>query len=155
LGNDAVDNSIEFEVSTRQQFLTDDTYNQSETPSFNNEVSNNEVTGNFTETAKEEESYTIFTRKIEDPVVNQATDAAKSLEDRKKILAQLSNRSMGRNYSDLEKEPAYMRAGMNLNNNVSSSNDKQLSRYTVNESGTDFSRPEIKRNNSFLTDKPD
>jgi cell division protein FtsZ len=157
LGTDAVDNSIEFEVSTRQQFLTDDTYNQSEAPAFNNEVSNSEVTNNFSveTTNKEEESYTIFTRKIEDPVVNPVTDAAKSLEDRKKILAQLSNRSMGRNYSDLEKEPAYMRAGMNLNNNVASSNDKQLSRYTVNESGTDFSRPEIKRNNSFLTDKPD
>jgi len=78
----------------------------------------------------------------------------KELTDRKKILNQLSFRTMNKqNMSELENTPAYLRKGIELNNSLPSE-ESHASRYTVSEDVLN-QRPEIKKGNSFLHDNVD
>lgn len=54
--------------------------------------------------------------------------------------------------ADLEKQPAYVRRNVSLSS-VSASDESQISRYTLNESGDN--KAQIKSNNSFLHDNVD
>ncbi len=107
------------------------------------------------EETEESQSFFVIKRSFEEPVVETVNDANKELDYRKQMLQQLSRNSMRKNLSELENTPAFERAGKTIINNHVSENDVSLSRYSVTESGTEYSRPEIKNDNTFLHDKAD
>jgi cell division protein FtsZ len=55
--------------------------------------------------------------------------------------------------SELESTPAYLRKGIEINNNLPSE-ESHASRFTISEDVVN-QRPEIKKNNSFLHDNVD
>jgi cell division protein FtsZ len=78
----------------------------------------------------------------------------KDLTDRKKILNQLSHRSLNRNnLKDIEDNPAYLRKNIQINNSLPSE-EKHMSDFTL---GADFdsNKPLFRKNNTFLEDLPD
>ena len=76
------------------------------------------------------------------------------LADRKKILAQLSMRSLNKqNINELENTPAYLRKGVDIDNKLIST-EKNYSQYTISQDNIN-QRPEIRKNNSFLEDNVD
>lgn len=106
---------------------------------------------------KEEESFVVFNVKsyetnTTEPASKAALDA--QLNDRKRILSQLSYRSLNKgNMNELESTPAYLRKGVEVQNQMHS-NTSDLSRFTIGED-TINQRPEVKKNNSFLHDNVD
>ncbi len=75
-------------------------------------------------------------------------------EERIKRLKNLSMKlSNPNNVVDLEKEPAYMRRGVDLDD-VPHSSESNLSNYTLSKDGIN-DKPELKQNNSFLHDQVD
>ena len=106
---------------------------------------------------KEEESYVVFNVKsyetnTVEPVSKVALD--QQLNDRKRILSQLSYRSLNKgNMTELESTPAYLRKGVEVETTMHS-NTSDLSRFTIGED-TINQRPEVKKNNSFLHDNVD
>lgn len=77
-------------------------------------------------------------------------------ERRKKILKDLSYKWGNPNsIHEMENEPAFKRRGVDLDNTRHSSED-QVSRFTLKEDkSTGESRPEIRKNNSYLHDNVD
>lgn len=78
----------------------------------------------------------------------------KDLTDRKKILNQLSHRSLNRNnLKDIEDTPAYLRKNIQINNSLPSE-EKHMSDFTL---GADYdsNKPLFRKNNTFLEDLPD
>jgi cell division protein FtsZ len=105
---------------------------------------------------KEEESFVVFNVKSYENTVEPVSKAAldQQLTDRKRILSQLSYRSLNKgNMTELESTPAYLRKGVEVQNTMHS-NTSDLSRFTVSED-TLNQRPEVKKNNSFLHDNVD
>ena len=105
---------------------------------------------------KEEDSFVVFNVKsyetTNEPESKAALDA--QLHDRKRILSQLSYRSLNKgNMNELESTPAYLRKGVEVQNQMHS-NTSDLSRFTIGED-TINQRPEVKKNNSFLHDNVD
>jgi len=106
---------------------------------------------------KEEESFVVFNVKsyetnTNEPVSKEVLD--QQLNDRKRILSQLSYRSLNKgNLNELESTPAYLRKGVEVQNTMHS-NTSDLSRFTISED-TVNQRPEVKKNNSFLHDNVD
>ena len=105
---------------------------------------------------KEEESYVVFNVKsyenTTEPVSKVALD--QQLNDRKRILSQLSYRSLNKgNMTELESTPAYLRKGVEVENTMHS-NTSELSRFSIGED-TINQRPEVRKNNSFLHDNVD
>jgi cell division protein FtsZ len=106
---------------------------------------------------KEEESFVVFNVKsyetqMNEPVSKATLDA--QLNDRKRILSQLSYRSLNKNnMTEMESTPAYLRKGVEVQNTMHS-NTSDLSRFTIGED-TINQRPEVKKNNSFLHDNVD
>lgn len=114
-----------------------------------------EVTSNIGE-EKEEESYVVFNVKsyenTTEPVSKVTLD--QQLNDRKRILSQLSYRSLNKgNMAELESTPAYLRKGVEVENTMHS-NNTELSRFSIGED-TINQRPEVRKNNSFLHDNVD
>jgi cell division protein FtsZ len=106
---------------------------------------------------KEEESFVVFNVKsyetnTNEPVSKTALD--QQLNDRKRILSQLSYRSLNKNnMTEMESTPAYLRKGVEVQNTMHS-NTSDLSRFSIGED-TINQRPEVKKNNSFLHDNVD
>ena len=106
---------------------------------------------------KEEESFVVFNVKsyetnTNEPVSKEVLD--QQLNDRKRILSQLSYRSLNKgNMTEMENTPAYLRKGVEVQNTMHS-NTSDLSRFTIGED-TVNQRPEVKKNNSFLHDNVD
>jgi cell division protein FtsZ len=106
---------------------------------------------------KEEESFVVFNVKsyetnTNEPISKEILD--QQLNDRKRILSQLSYRSLNKgNLNELESTPAYLRKGVEVQNTMHS-NTSDLSRFTIGED-TVNQRPEVKKNNSFLHDNVD
>ncbi|MBS1624903.1 MAG: cell division protein FtsZ [Bacteroidetes bacterium] len=106
---------------------------------------------------KEEENFVVFNVKsyetaANEPVSKESLD--RQLNDRKRILSQLSYRSMNKgNMNEMESTPAYLRKGVEVQNTMHS-NNTDLSRYSIGED-TMNQRPEVKKNNSFLHDNVD
>jgi len=106
---------------------------------------------------KEEESFVVFNVKsyensISEPASKASLDA--QLNDRKRILSQLSYRSLNKgNLNELESTPAYLRKGVEVQNQTHS-NTSDTSRFTIGED-TINDRPVVKKNNSFLHDNVD
>jgi len=115
-----------------------------------------EIVSNIGE-EKEEESFVVFNVKsyetnAAEPVSKAALD--QQLNDRKRILSQLSYRSLNKgNLNELETTPAYLRKGVEVQNTLHS-NTSELSRFSIGED-TINQRPEVKKNNSFLHDNVD
>jgi cell division protein FtsZ len=107
--------------------------------------------------AKEDENFVVFNVKsyethATEPVSKETLD--RQLNDRKRILSQLSYRSLNKgNMNELEATPAYLRKGVEVQNTMHSSTS-DLSRFTIGED-TVNQRPEVKKNNSFLHDNVD
>jgi cell division protein FtsZ len=106
---------------------------------------------------KEEESFVVFNVKSYETNTNESISKAtldSQLHDRKRILSQLSYRSLNKgNLTELESTPAYLRKGVEVQNQMHS-NTSDLSRFTIGED-TINQRPEVKKNNSFLHDNVD
>jgi cell division protein FtsZ len=106
---------------------------------------------------KEEESFVVFNVKsYENNAVETVSQESQDrvLNDRKRILSQLSYRSLNKgNMNELETTPAYLRKGVEVQNTMHS-NNTDLSRYTIGED-TINQRPEVRKNNSFLHDNVD
>ena len=106
---------------------------------------------------KEEESFVVFNVKsYENNAVETVSQESQDrvLNDRKRILSQLSYRSLNKgNMNELETTPAYLRKGVEVQNTMHS-NSTDLSRYTIGED-TVNQRPEVRKNNSFLHDNVD
>jgi cell division protein FtsZ len=106
---------------------------------------------------KEEESFVVFNVKsyetnTNEPVSKASLDA--QLNDRKRILSQLSYRSLNKgNMTEMENTPAYLRKGVEVQNTMHS-NTSEMSRFTIGEDSIN-QRPEVKKNNSFLHDNVD
>ncbi|MBS1596016.1 MAG: cell division protein FtsZ [Bacteroidetes bacterium] len=106
---------------------------------------------------KEEENFVVFNVKsyetsANEPVSKESLD--RQLNDRKRILSQLSYRSMNKgNMNEMESTPAYLRKGVEVQNTMHS-NNTDLSRYSIGEDSMN-QRPEVKKNNSFLHDNVD
>lgn len=106
---------------------------------------------------KEEENFVVFNVKsyetsANEPVSKESLD--RQLNDRKRILSQLSYRSMNKgSMNEMESTPAYLRKGLEVQNTMHS-NNTDLSRYSIGEDSMN-QRPEVKKNNSFLHDNVD
>lgn len=106
---------------------------------------------------KEEENFVVFNVKsyetsANEPVSKESLD--RQLNDRKRILSQLSYRSMNKgSMNEMESTPAYLRKGVEVQNTMHS-NNTDLSRYSIGEDSMN-QRPEVKKNNSFLHDNVD
>jgi cell division protein FtsZ len=84
----------------------------------------------------------------------QEEKQVQDLQDRKRILNQLSIRSLSRqNMEELESTPAYLRKNIELNSSLPSQ-EKNVSRFTLSHD-IESDRPIIRRNNSFLDDNVD
>jgi len=138
----------------------------SETVSFEFEVNHETALPQVDEELHEEETFTTVQKNDveEDYVVTNVKKyelpetpifaAEKELTDRKRILNQYNFRTMNRqNMSELESTPAYLRKGIEINNNLPSE-ESHASRFTISEDMVN-QRPEIKKNNSFLHDNVD
>ena len=116
-----------------------------------------ENTESVTGQEKEEESFVVFNVKSYE--TSQSEEISKGnleqqLNDRKRILSQLSYRSLNKgNMSELETTPAYLRKGVEVQNTMHS-NTTELSRFSIGEDPLN-QRPEVKKNNSFLHDNVD
>ena len=105
---------------------------------------------------KEEESFVVFNVKSYENTVEPVSKVAldQQLNDRKRILSQLSYRSLNKgNMTELESTPAYLRKGVEVQNTMHS-NTSELSRFSIGED-TVNQRPEVRKNNSFLHDNVD
>ena len=106
---------------------------------------------------KEEESFVVFNVKSYETNTNEPISKAsldQQLNDRKRILSQLSYRSLNKgNMTELESTPAYLRKGVEVQNTMHSS-ASDLSRFSIGEDSM-TQRPEVKKNNSFLHDNVD
>jgi cell division protein FtsZ len=105
---------------------------------------------------KEEDSFVVFNVKSYETTNEPESKAnlESQLHDRKRILSQLSYRSLNKgNMNELESTPAYLRKGVEVQNQMHS-NTSDLSRFTIGED-TINQRPEVKKNNSFLHDNVD
>ncbi len=106
---------------------------------------------------KEEESFVVFNVKSYETSTKEPDSRAsldQQLNDRKRILSQLSYRSLNKgNMTELESTPAYLRKGVEVQNTMHS-NASELSRFTIGEDSIN-QRPEVKKNNSFLHDNVD
>jgi cell division protein FtsZ len=150
------ENVFEFEVSRDEQVIQ-----QEEIVQQTEEVVEETMTTTVNPVAekKEEDEFQIYTVKSYETETTSnvsGSELNKQLDDRKKILAGLSYRfgSKG-NVNELENEPAYKRKGIEVDNSNSYSTGNDVSRFSVSENGFDQSRPEIKKNNSFLHDNVD
>ena len=95
------------------------------------------------------------------PEVNEArlsqAEHQKRVEDRVMKVRELNQRLRTPNgLSDLEREPAYKRKNIQLNDSTAST-DTNISRYTLNEETDENGdrRVELKRNNPYLHDNVD
>ncbi len=80
-------------------------------------------------------------------------DLQQQIKEREERLKSLSIQlKTPEGLADLEKQPAYVRRKVNLNP-VPASNESQVSRFTLNETGD--KKTQIKSNNSFLHDNVD
>ena len=106
---------------------------------------------------KEEESFVVFNVKsyeTNNVEVASTANLDQQLKDRKRILSQLSYRSLNKgNMNELETTPAYLRKGVEVQNTMHS-NTTEISRYTIGEDSIN-QRPEVRKNNSFLHDNVD
>lgn len=135
---------MEFEVSRDEQNITEE---ETET----NVVEETAEVTVTPQSDKTEDEITVYTKRGYTETSQQNPHLS---DDRKKVLAGLSYRfGHKQKIEEMEQEPAYKRKGIELSNNKNYSAAADLSRYTVGND--DLSRPEIKRNNSFLHDKPD
>ncbi len=162
--DDVSENTIEFELGLESSLINETNENVVEQEMLNVETEQNileeqpleeYISQEIEEKNQESEPFIVFKRSYEEPVVETADEASQALDYRKQMLQQLSRNSMKKNLAELENTPAYERAGKTIINNHVSENNLSLSRYSVTESGTEYSRPEIKNDNTFLHDKAD
>jgi len=162
--NDVSDNTIEFELGLESSLINETNEGVVEEEMLNVESEQNileeqpleEYTSQeIVEKNQESEPFIVFKRSYDEPVLETANEASQALDYRKQMLQQLSRNSMKKNLTELENTPAYERAGKTIINNHVSENNLSLSRFSVTESGTEYSRPEIKNDNTFLHDKAD
>jgi len=105
---------------------------------------------------KVEEEYIVRNAKHYEVTPVQPTNELqeKELVDRKKILHQLSTKSLNKsNLKEIESTPAYLRKNIEINNTLPSEARSQ-SRYTLSND-IESDKPLFKRNNSFLYDNVD
>jgi cell division protein FtsZ len=102
-----------------------------------------------------DEEFTVTNVKQYEPTpMYQEEKQVQDLQDRKRILNQLSIRSLSRqNMEELESTPAYLRKNIELNSSLPSQ-EKNVSRFTLSHD-IESDRPIIRRNNSFLDDNVD
>lgn len=162
--NDVSDNTIEFELGLESSLISETNDGVVEEEMLNVETEQNileeqpleeYISQEIEEKNQESEPFIVFKRSYDEPVLETANEASQALDYRKQMLQQLSRNSMKKNLTELENTPAYERAGKTIINNHVSENNLSLSRFSVTESGTEYSRPEIKNDNTFLHDKAD
>jgi cell division protein FtsZ len=88
----------------------------------------------------------------EQPPTDLMDEQLRKSRDRISKLKALSYKLGNANISDLEKEPAYMRKNVKLDN-VTPSNESEMSRFTL--SNDEEKKTELRQNNSFLHDNVD
>ncbi len=106
--------------------------------------------------AKVEEEYIVRNAKHYEvtPSIPANELQEKELVDRKKILHQLSTKSLNKsNLKEIESTPAYLRKNIEINNTLPSE-ERSQSRYTLSND-IESDKPLFKRNNSFLDDNVD
>ncbi len=109
-----------------------------------------------TVSTKIEEEYVVRNAKhYEVTPINVAKEVQeKELVDRKKILHQLSTKSLNKNnLKEIESTPAYLRKNIEINNSLPSE-ERAISRYTLSND-VESDKPMFKRNNTFLDDNVD
>jgi len=162
--SDVSQNIIEFELGLESSLINETNESVVDEEMLNVETQQNileeqplleYLSQEIEEKNQESEPFIVFKRNYDEPVVETATEASQALDNRKQMLQQLSRNSMKKNLAELENTPAYERAGKTIINNHVSENNLSLSRFSVTESGTEYSRPEIKNDNTFLHDKAD
>jgi len=162
--NDVSDNTIEFELGLESSLVNETNEGIVGEEMLNVETEQNileqqpleqYISQEIEEKNQESEPFIVFKRSYDEPVLETANEASQALDYRKQMLQQLSRNSMKKNLTELENTPAYERAGKTIINNHVSENNLSLSRFSVTESGTEYSRPEIKNDNTFLHDKAD
>lgn len=95
------------------------------------------------------------TKPEDEPMANPVSEAdlQRKIKEREQRLRELSMKlKTPEGLQDLERQPAFVRRNISLNNTPLSS-DSQVSRYTLNE--VEDEKAQIKSNNSFLHDNVD
>ena len=93
----------------------------------------------------------VFSLDDQAPIKDEATEMLERSRERINKLRALSYK-LGNNINELEKQPAYERKNVKLDN-VPHSSENNLSRLTVSED--EEKKTELKQNNSFLHDNVD
>jgi cell division protein FtsZ len=155
------------EEETFNLFTFQDTNEDTVSFDFEMESTINEISENAIEQKEEEEIIPSVSTKVEEEyVVRNAKhyettplETAKELQekelvDRKKILHQLSTKSLNKsNLKEIESTPAYLRKNIEINNTLPSE-ERAISRFTLSND-VESDKPMFKRNNSFLEDNVD
>jgi cell division protein FtsZ len=156
------DNELVYEFETKQELpeeITEEVASThvAETEAIEEKINTPEPEATLTGEEKEEDSFVVFNVKSYEANTigpDSSVDLDLQRKDRKRMLSQLSYRSLNKsNLNELETTPAYQRKGVEVQNTLHS-NASEISRYTIGED-TINQRPEVKKNNSFLHDRPD
>ncbi len=141
--------SVEFEINNN---LSEDEMVESE---LNEDLTSVEENTETPLAVSSEEEFVVTNVKQYEPTsLYQEEKQVQELQDRKRILNQLSIRSLSRqNMEELENTPAYLRKNIELNASLPSE-EKNVSRFTLSHD-IENDRPVIRRNNSFLDDNVD
>jgi len=143
------------EIQTEIPLFQNEPVMKKESAQVEIELEANPLNESFTVTKPVEENRNVKT----EPVVNETSVTESENElmqksmERIKRLRELSTKiKTVQGLTEMEKEPAYMRKNIVLDNVIPSS-ESNISRYTLNEG--EENKGELKTNNSFLHDKPD
>lgn len=160
LENKMEENSIELELTPTPQTVQENLLNEtdesniSENEPFyvtsNEELETGETGNNFQE---EEEPFTIYKRSLNNENTGVKT-SDNSFDVRKQKLMQLSMKNYKKNPSEFEKPAIQRNETLTNNNNHLSKSSLSLSSYSVSDSGSEYSNPEIKKDNKFINDRP-
>ncbi|MBL0308242.1 MAG: hypothetical protein IPP77_00630 [Bacteroidetes bacterium] len=139
------DYMVEFDVTRDEQLISEEIAEEEQESIEAEQEEIEEVILPVVE--KKVEEVSMFTRKVYEPeftASNGQNGSNTQVEDRKKILADLSYRFGNKNnHTELEKEPAYKRRGLEFDSDKSFSTQNDVSRYSVSDN--EVNRPEIKR----------
>lgn len=147
---DTEQNTQETEPSVKKYILDEDSLDQQELPSLNTDAKEETKTS-------EAENELVFTNKtfsIEEDRPSRDVLMAKNKEREVTIRELTSKLKTPSGLTELEKEPAYKRRKIDLDDNPKASSDQELSRFSIGEK-KDETGSGLSKNNPFLHDNVD
>lgn len=151
------ENSVEFDITSVSQEVQENLLNETTESNISEESTSLDYRSETTLEANEEnalpneEPFIYHRRNKESENLNVRT-VDTGFDLRKQRLMQLSKTNFRKNTAEFEK-PATQRETLTNNNNSISKSTVSLSSYSVSDSGSDYSNPEIKKDNKYIHDR--